>query len=84
MKTIPYCPISREQFLTMVELLEPDQVGRVLTSVCDAFFNDSEYLVESRQESVFCEKMLDFADDKYEKWYSKHKNFIESNPKKSQ
>ena len=67
----------------MIDLLEPEEVGRVLTSVCTTFFTDTEYSVESRRESVFCERMLDFADDKYEKWYNKHKNFIEGNPKKS-
>ena len=66
----------------MTDLLEPEEVGRVLMNVCNTFFMEEEYSVESRIESVFCEKMLDFAEDKYNAWYNRHKNFIENNPKK--
>lgn len=84
---ISYCPISKDYYLLMRDMLGTDGVQRVLLAVCDDFFNidgDPEFDFESKSEDAFYEHLLGYAKEKGNAWYNRHKNFYERNPKKKQ
>lgn len=85
-KEISYCPISKDYYLLMKDLLGTKGIQRVLMAVCDDFFGiegEPEFEFEDRNEDTFYQHLLDWADKKYGAWYRGKKNFIESNPKKN-
>ena len=85
MKTIPYCPISREQFKAMKKLLTKEEIGNVLREVCEYFFAEDDYKAEfgSRTELAYYDLCLDFAEEKHDAWERQRSNFTRNNPRKA-
>ena len=82
---ISYCPISRDYYFLMRDMLGTDGVQRVLMAVCDDFFGiggEPEFEFENKSEDTFYEHFLDWANEKKNAWYRGKKNFIENNPRK--
>lgn len=84
-RRISYCPVSKDIYLTLRDFLEPEQIGRVLVSLCDDFFEvdeDVKLELDGKSEHSSYKKLFDWAEDKHTAWYARHRNFLENNPKK--
>lgn len=82
-RKISYCPVSKDYYVLMKQMLTPKQVRRVLMALCDNFFGlDDVSDLDSSDEWTFYDRMFDWAEEKHTAWCNQHRNFYENNPKK--
>jgi hypothetical protein len=82
-RKISYCPVSKDLYLLVKDMLEPEQLQRVLVALCDDFFSLEEDIeLKTKAEYQCYKRLFDYAEEKHCAWYNRHRNFIDNNPKK--
>lgn len=82
-RKISYCPISKDYYVLMKQMLKPREIERVLMAVCDDFFGMEEVSdLDTETEWTFYNRLFDWAEEKHTAWCNQHRNFQENNPKK--
>lgn len=83
--------ISLELYDLMSDLICDDtkeekdrRIGAILKAVVDYFVKGKEPIFKYDADLKFFNHLVNYAIEKEDAWYRRHKNFIENNPKKKQ